>query len=269
VVCALGTAFFVQATTSAIFFSKTQRLVGIVRDVEYTFLPPLLTCVTLLMLLAEHLSCLKPVFVHIAASGVGADSGRPVHSFILLEWLVNVPILLILAGNLALNRPLREVLRPLAVTNSYMVIAWAAYFVPIEGIRWLFIAVSFSLYVWASYDMATWVAVFRATARPDMPARNLRCFLTIALIVIFFLYGMVYLASVMGILSAHSELIFVLTFNFATKLLFTIAFAGIRASQFNDLLVALVRMKVLPINQLSTGDVEALEAEGCELPVVD
>mmetsp|Transcript_43047 Transcript_43047/g.125185 ORF Transcript_43047/g.125185 Transcript_43047/m.125185 type:complete len:118 (+) Transcript_43047:63-416(+) len=117
--------------------------------------------------------------------------------------------------------------------------------------------------------MAQWVLAFRATARHNIPARNLRCALTLGSIVIFFIYGMLYLASVMGIVSARSELMFVLTFNFGAKLIFIVAFLGIRVSQFYDLLVALVRRKVLPFDQLLPNDFEALDADDDEMPGMD
>mmetsp|Transcript_14756 Transcript_14756/g.41780 ORF Transcript_14756/g.41780 Transcript_14756/m.41780 type:complete len:118 (-) Transcript_14756:143-496(-) len=117
--------------------------------------------------------------------------------------------------------------------------------------------------------MANWVLLFQATARRGIAARGIRSSLTIAMIVIFFVYGLVYLASVLGILSPRNELIFILTANFATKLLFIIAFAGIRASQFNDLMVTLVRRKVLPIRDLTPNDLEALDDNEGNMPLID
>jgi len=184
--------------------------------------------------------------------------------------LINVPILLILAGNSALNRPIPEVSRPLLVTNIYIIIAWAAFFVPNEPIRWCFIATAFAMYAWASYDMATWVSNFRATARPDFPARNLRCALTIGLIVVFFIYGMVYLASLLDLINPRQELIFFVTWDLGVKLSFLCAFVGIRASQFYDLLVTLIKNKVLPVEGVtSPKDLEAQEAQAAELPLIE
>jgi len=257
----------IQFMTTVILFVKTRGMVGIVKDIEYTFVPPLLMCIALLMLLAENLLLFRGAFVHVAAAGVG-ETSRPIYSPIILEWVVNVPILLILSGYSALNRPLAEVSRPLVVTNIYIILAWSAYFVPNEPLRWFVIAVAFLMYAWASYDMANWIFVFRATARQEIPSRNLRCVLTILLIVVFFIYGLVYLAGILGILSPREELIFYVTWNIGTKLFFLIAFVGIRASQFYDLLVTLVKLKVLPLDQLLPHDLEALKG-GADEPLMD
>eukprot|EP00913_Durusdinium_trenchii_P001446 g1339.t1 len=40
----------------------------------------------------------------------------PVYTSIYVEWLINVPILLVLAGSCALHRTVREVKRPLIIT---------------------------------------------------------------------------------------------------------------------------------------------------------
>jgi len=264
---ALGVALLIQFMTTKILYIKTRGMVGIVRDIEYTFVPPLLMCLAFFMLLVENLMLYKLSFVHVAAEGVGSHH-RPIYSPILLEWCVNVPILLILSGNSALNRPISEVSRPLIVTNIYMIIAWSAYFVPNEIIRWVFITVAFLMYAWASYDMANWILIFRATARKDFPARNLRCALTIGLILVFFVYGMVYLAGLLDLINPRHELIFWVTANVAVKLFFLILFVGIRASQFYDLLVTLVKLKVLPLDQLMPHDFEQLQG-GADEPLMD
>jgi len=266
-VIAMTVGALLQFMTTLILYFKTRGMVGIVKDIEYTFIPPMLLCIALLMLLAENLMLYRGAFVHVAAEGVGKHH-RPIYSPILLEWLVNVPILLILSGYSALNRPLAEVSRPLVVTNIYMIMAWSAYFIPNEPLRWLVIAFAFLMFAWASYDMANWVFMFRATARPGIPSRTLRCVLTIGLILDFFVYGMVYLAGIMDLLSPREELLCLVAGNIGTKLFFVIAFVGIRASQFYDLLVTLVKLKVLPLDMLMPHDLEALEG-GADEPLVD
>ena len=45
--------------------------------------------------------------------------------FFVQVWITEVPILLILAGSMALQRPMREVAEVLVMTNTYIVfVAW-------------------------------------------------------------------------------------------------------------------------------------------------
>lgn len=53
-------------------------------------------------------TCTPARLVHVAAPGVGEAAGRPVYSAIYAEWVVNVPILLVLSGRFALSRPWAE-----------------------------------------------------------------------------------------------------------------------------------------------------------------
>ena len=43
------------------------------------------------------------------------------------EWLINVPVLIFLAGQVSLGRPATEVAEPLLITNVYIVLAWASW----------------------------------------------------------------------------------------------------------------------------------------------
>jgi len=246
VVCALLTALGLEVVALRLTWKSAQPLVGMVRGVEHTFFPPLLLCVTFLVLILENLAICALWFVHAGAPGVGAATGRPVYSAVYVEWLINVPILLVLTGGCALGRPLSEVSRPLAVTNFYIILAWSAHFVEWALMRWLAILVAFAMYGWASMDMAKWVVKFRDSSRDDLPARGLRVGLSVGLIWSFFIYGVVYLSGQLGWISSPMEVSSYIVMNVGVKLVILLAFVGIRSSQFYDLLVSLLVNKSSP-----------------------
>ncbi|CAE7947545.1 mask, partial [Symbiodinium sp. KB8] len=105
---------------------------GLINGLDNTFMPPVLLCVTLFVLVLENLVfvCSTSPWAVTASAG-----GEPVYTSIYCEWLVNVPILLVLAGNCALDRPSGEISRPLLVTNIYIVFAWTAHFIPSPFLR--------------------------------------------------------------------------------------------------------------------------------------
>lgn len=249
VVCSLLTALVLEIAALRLTWKSARPLVGMVRGIEHTFVPPLLLCVSFFVLILENMFIGALWLVHAAAPGVGNVSGRPVYSAIYAEWLINVPILLVLAGTCALGRPLSDVSRPLVVTNLYIILAWSAYFMEPVVARWSAILLAFLMYGWASVDMAQWVLKFREATRRDVPARNLRCALSVGLIVIFFVYGLVYLAAHLGMISSHMELSSYIIMNVGVKLVILLAFVGIRSSQFYDLLVCLLVNKCTPFER--------------------
>jgi len=249
VVVALVTALVLEVAALRLTWKSARPLVGMVRGIEYTFIPPLLLCVSFFVLILENLFIGALWLVHAAVPGVGNVAGRPVYSAIYLEWLINVPILLVLAGSCALGRPLRDVSRPLVVTNLYIILAWSAYFMQPAPLRWSAIFVAFAMYGWAAADMANWVLKFDAGTRQDVPARQLRCALSFGLILVFFIYGLVYLFAQLGLITSHFELSSYIIMNVCVKLVILLAFVGIRSSQFYDLLVCLLVNKCTPFER--------------------
>ena len=83
----------------------------------------------------------KTWFAHAASVGREDLDGLPVYTVFYAEWLINVPILLILAGTCALGRPGPEVAEPLVITNVYMVFAWSANFIPSVPMRYTVVCV--------------------------------------------------------------------------------------------------------------------------------
>mmetsp|Transcript_47402 Transcript_47402/g.138231 ORF Transcript_47402/g.138231 Transcript_47402/m.138231 type:complete len:329 (-) Transcript_47402:73-1059(-) len=254
-ICMLATCLIMELASLYLTWKRAQSVVDIVVGVEFTFIPPMLLATAFFVLIIENIAVCNLWLIHAAAPGVGDMPARPVFSSIILEWLVNVPILIALAGASALGRPLREVARPLVVTNLYIILSWSAYFIGDGKMRWLAIGVSFGMYLWASVDMALWVYRFRKATTQDLPARNLRCALNVGLILAFFVYGLVYLAAMAGLLSSEGEMLAYVVMNVSVKLGFLLAFVGIRSSQFFDLIVGLLANSHLPHDgQVSLGD---------------
>ncbi|CAE7885407.1 unnamed protein product, partial [Symbiodinium necroappetens] len=86
---------------------------------------------------------------HVHSSGDGlTTSGRPVYTLRYIEWCINVPILFLLSGHCSLGRPLREVSRPLLVTNVYIIFSWMATVTEYGVLKWLLIIAAFHMYGW-------------------------------------------------------------------------------------------------------------------------
>mmetsp|Transcript_101337 Transcript_101337/g.291990 ORF Transcript_101337/g.291990 Transcript_101337/m.291990 type:complete len:338 (-) Transcript_101337:299-1312(-) len=259
VICGLLTALVVEVVGMFLTWKSAKKLFGVVHGVEYAFIPPILLCIAFLMLVFENFALTELTFVHVAADGVAGEHSRPVFSVILLEWCVNMPILLVVSGAYGLQRSVSEVSRPIIVTNVYIILAWAAYFISNKQLRWGFVALSFGLFALASYDIANWVIKYRASTSHTVQSRNLRCALTIGLNLSSLAYGLVYLAALLDLFSPRREMIFYVTCGFGVKLVFLIAFVGIRSSHFYELLVTLVANKLIPFSRTirSKADVEA------------
>ncbi|CAJ1450288.1 unnamed protein product [Effrenium voratum] len=169
------------------------------------------------------------------------EEGRPVYTMQYFEWGINVPILFILSGYCSLGRPLHEVSRPLIVTNIYVIFCWAATATDVGLLKWMLIAVSFAMFGWASVDMIAWTRNFDRTAPQDLPSRQVRPWLSNGLILHFLLYGVVYMASVTGLIEAQTERkgFFVLTFG--AKIAYCAAFVFIRADEYHKTLTDVLR----------------------------
>lgn len=210
----------------------------IIHSIRETLLPSVFLCVSFLVLFFENIVFVigtSPWHAHSMRVGDRKLDGEPVYTVIYVEWLVNVPILLILAGKYALSRPTAEIARPLLVTNAYIILAWTAHFIPSSAGRMATVAACFAMYAWSSYDMIRWVTRFHS----DHPDAKLfgRPFLSISLIVIFGIYGMVYLCRQYGALSTSTEKMCFMVMDTSSKLLASMAFAGLRSSQYHNMLL--------------------------------
>ena len=167
---------------------------------------------------------------HVMPSADGLTAvGRPVYTLQYMEWGINVPILLILSGYCSMGRPLREVSRPLVVTNIYVVLCWAATATDSAVLKWSLIVISLAMYAWASVDMLSWCTAFERSAPQDLPARSIRPLLSSGLVLHLLLYGVVYMASVVGFISAHTERKSFFALTLGAKIAYSAAFVFIRA----------------------------------------
>jgi bacteriorhodopsin len=238
VACGLGTVFLHELACLYLTYRNAKSAMHLIGDIKETLIPSALLCATFAVLFVEN-SVLatgsSPWFAHSMKVGDQHLDERPVYTIFYLEWLINVPILLLLAGRHALRRPIAEVVRPLVVTNIYIILAWSAHFITNSPARYLVVFVTFAMYFWASVDMARWVKGFRE----DNPqARMLgRPLLTAALIIIFGIYGVMYLCRLLGSVDAEADRLFYTCMNAGSKLLFSMAFAGIRSSAYHNMLL--------------------------------
>ncbi|CAE8589413.1 unnamed protein product, partial [Polarella glacialis] len=234
----LATAFLHELAGLSLAYRSTRRAMHFIPHLKDALVPSALLCTTFFLLIVENLVlCFfkSPWYAHSTSLGDEVLDGKPVYTVFYLEWLVNVPILLILAGKHALLRPMAEVTRPLVVTNIYIILAWSAHFIPSVGLRYSVVAVSFGMYGWASLDMVQWVSRYHRE-HPD-EGRLSRPFLCWALITIFGIYGIVFLGRMSGHVSIEAERLFFTFWNLGSKLLASMAIAGIRSSENHNLLL--------------------------------
>ncbi|CAE8589599.1 unnamed protein product [Polarella glacialis] len=175
----------------------------LVPEARSQFLPSLLMSIMLFILIIEMVifaTSSRAWFVHAVPSSAGPlISDRPVYTITYVEWLAIVPQLLCVAGYCALGRPLRELTRPVIVTNIYIVSAWMAQLVAGAPLRWALVAVTFALYGWASWDVALWARAYFAAPPPEnLPGRLLRPCLALGVNATFAVNAMVYLAAICG-----------------------------------------------------------------------
>jgi hypothetical protein len=98
-----------------------------------------------------------------------------------------------------------EVLPPVIMTDVYIFLSWLAFFA--EEAHWclMLVGLSFLLYFWASYDMILWIISFSKASAKRGPDFYLRVGLTIGLIIVFALYGLVYLLGTFGVITTATE----------------------------------------------------------------
>jgi len=161
---------------------------------------------------------------------------RPVHTLRYFEWQFTVPMLLVLAGCCALGRPLAEVVVPVAVTEVYMLIAWATLIVEGAALRWALLIATFVGYGWASRDMFRWVNAFLRSAPDGATCRRLRAASAVFLVALFGLYGVIYLLAFAGKIGSQAERVAYTGSGFGCKVVMSLLFTAIRAMEHIDTL---------------------------------
>eukprot|EP00438_Fugacium_kawagutii_P002028 Skav214240 [mRNA] locus=scaffold1133:195941:200937:- [translate_table: standard] len=202
---ALAAVLLQEAASVVLTHQAARRAVDLIPDVKESLIPSCLLCATFIVLIVENLALVigdVPWFAHAASLDREDLTAQPVYTVFYAEWLINVPILLVLAGSISLGRPPSEIGEPLLITNVYIVLAWMAHFIP------------------------------------NAPLRHLlgRPLLSFVLILVFGIYGLVYVGRLHGVISYRGERIFYTTMNFTTKLFASMTVAGIRSSEFQEAL---------------------------------
>jgi len=167
--------------------------------------------------------------------------GRPVYTHQYIEWCINVPILLLLAGCCALDRPLQQIGRPLVVTNVYVILCWTATVATSACLKWALITISLSMYAFASRDMLRWVHGFKQSAPAELPSRGLRPWLSSGLVAYLLLYGAVFLSSAFGLIDASTERSCFLALTMGSKIMYSLCFVIIRSDEYHKTLTDILK----------------------------
>ena len=144
IAAALASVLLQELASVILTHQAASKAVELIPDIKDSLIPSMLLCLTFIVLLVENLTFVigeVPWYVHAANLGREDLDGQPVYSVLYAEWVINVPILLILAGSISLGRPPSEVGQPLIITNVYIVLAWVAHFIPNVPLRYTIVAV--------------------------------------------------------------------------------------------------------------------------------
>lgn len=238
---ALAAVLLQEAAAVALTHNTARKAIHLIPNIKESLLPSVLLCITFLVLLVENLPFVigdVPWFAHATNLNRSDLHEQPVYTIFYAEWIINVPILLVLAGSISLGRSAVEVGEPLLITNIYIVLAWVAHFIPNVPLRYTVVSVSFLMYFRASWIMCMWVVRWRRR-HPDCHILG-RPLLSFVLIIVFGIYGLVYLGRLHGLVSYRNERIFFTTMNFTTKLFASMTLAGIRSSEFQEVLLTML-----------------------------
>eukprot|EP00928_Gymnodinium_smaydae_P027886 TRINITY_DN21420_c0_g1_i1.p1 TRINITY_DN21420_c0_g1~~TRINITY_DN21420_c0_g1_i1.p1 ORF type:complete len:712 (+),score=69.05 TRINITY_DN21420_c0_g1_i1:63-2198(+) len=206
-------------------------------------LPSLLLsiCFATLGISQWHYAISDELFVHASPSLTSPSlggfnlniAGRPVYTAMYLEWMITVPCLLGLCGYCALGRPLQDMLAPIIATNVYILLCWAALLVDSVSLRLSLIGVSLLSFAWVSCLMMKWTSVFRSTAPADLPSRTIRPLLTEGIILLFCVYGLIFVMAATDSISCDVESMVFSFLNVGSKLGMSIAFVIVREDEYN------------------------------------
>ena len=103
IAAALASVLMQELASVILTNQAASRAVELIPDVKDSLIPSMLLCTTFIVLLVENLAFVigeVPWYVHAANLGREDLDGQPVYSVFYAEWVINVPILLILAGSI-------------------------------------------------------------------------------------------------------------------------------------------------------------------------
>lgn len=189
----------------------------------------------LLCLIIMTLMVYEAIFTFSAEPWAHVGSlGRPVYTLRYAEWMITVPALLLLTGGCALGRPLKDLAMPIVVTEVYMAIAWLALLLSNPILRWVLILITFLGYGLASYGMMNWIGAYLGLAARDATCKWLRISSVLMLILLFAIYGVIYLQALGHVISPHVEEISYTMFGFGCKVVMSMIFTAIRIMEYHS-----------------------------------
>jgi bacteriorhodopsin len=232
--CGLFALFWHELIALYLHQRSARPLLNLITGLREFSVAPALLCVTFAVLMVENLILMSPWAVHLAHAG---SDEKPVFTMIYVEWLITVPVLLVLAGRCGISMKLSQLTLVVIITNVYILLAWLAHFMISSSMRWTMVCMSFALYGFVSIQMVKWVLNFFRSTPQDYPSRIMKACLTLGLILIFGIYGVVYLAGRTRHLSIFGERAAYTVMDASSKLIFSMGFAGIRSHNYHMLLV--------------------------------
>eukprot|EP00930_Biecheleria_cincta_P037066 TRINITY_DN25419_c0_g1_i1.p1 TRINITY_DN25419_c0_g1~~TRINITY_DN25419_c0_g1_i1.p1 ORF type:complete len:348 (+),score=29.65 TRINITY_DN25419_c0_g1_i1:50-1093(+) len=233
----LSTVFLHELASYVLTYKSVRQARSLLGNVLILLQPSAILCFSFFVLFLENIVLMAKMPWYAHSTPILGGEGQPVYTIFYVEWLINVPLLLLLAGQCALERPFQEIVRPMVVTNVYITLAWACYFIESQSLQNAVVTLSFAMYAWASYDMCLWVGKFMRLNPDSQSGLYLRPFLTISLIVIFGIYGVVFLGRLHGFVSARGEKLFYTFMDIVSKLLVCMVFTGVRSSRYHSLIL--------------------------------
>lgn len=233
----LITVFLHELASYVLTYKSVRQARSLLGNVLILLQPSAILCFSFLVLFFENIILMAKMPWYAHSTSILGEAGQPVYTIFYVEWLINVPLLLLLAGQCALERPWQEIVRPMVVTNVYITLAWSCYFIEDHTLQIAVVTLSFAMYAWASYDMCQWVGRFMRLNPDSQSGLFLRPFLTISLIVIFGIYGIVFLGRLHGFVSARGEKLYYTFMDIGSKLMVCMIFTGVRSSRYHALIL--------------------------------
>lgn len=119
-------------------------------------------------------------------------------------------------------------------------VSWVALVVDSVALRWALVLGTFAAYAWASVGMLKWVSDFLVEAPAGAPCRKLRVSSVLMLVVLFGLYGVVYLLAIAEVIDTHVELLAYSCMGFGCKVVLSMIFTAIRVIEHQHTLMGLL-----------------------------
>lgn len=233
----LITVFFHELASYVLTYKSVSQAQNLLGNVLILLQPSAILCFSFFVLFLENIVLMAKMPWYAHSTLVLGGEGQPVYTVFYVEWLINVPLLLLLAGQCALERPFQEIVRPMVVTNVYITLAWSCYFIERQWLQNAVVSLSFAMYAWASYDMCLWVKRFLRLHPESSSGLYLRPFLTVSLVVIFGIYGVMFLGRMHGMVSARGEKLYYTFMDIGSKLMVCMVFTGVRSSRYHSLIL--------------------------------